>query len=87
MRRIGGIGQECTEIVCSKSQWVRVVDVFVIGPLMVWAGVKLARQRYRVAGASLAVLGVATVAFNARNYLDTRATQHDTLPIDTVITS
>ena len=72
MLRVGNIGQECREVVCAKSQWVRLADVFVIGPLMVWAGVKLARSRHPIAGGSLAVLGTATVVYNAKNYLDTR---------------
>jgi hypothetical protein len=50
-----------------KSQRVRVADVLLIGPLMAWGGSKLA-PRYPVAGGLLALLGVATVAYNARNY-------------------
>jgi hypothetical protein len=72
MLRVGAIGQECTEVVCAKSQWVRLVDVFVIGPLMVWGGVRLARSRHPIAGGSLATFGAATVIYNARNYFDTR---------------
>lgn len=69
---IQGIGQECVEIACTKSQWVRLVDVFVIGPLMLWGGYKLVMHKHRFAGVSLAAFGAATVGYNAKNYLDTR---------------
>ena len=51
----------------AKSQRVRVADVVLIGPLMVWGGSKLA-PRYPVAGGLLALFGVATVLYNAHNY-------------------
>jgi hypothetical protein len=50
-----------------KSQGIRVLDVFVIGPLMVWGGLKL-RREHAAGGALLALFGVATVLYNARNY-------------------
>lgn len=53
----------------SKTQWVRLVDVFALGPFMVWAGVELARTNRRHAGAWMAVFGVATIVYNGRNYL------------------
>lgn len=52
----------------SKAQWVRVLDVILIGPLMVWGGVALA-DRHRLAGGALVLFGVATVWYNGRNYL------------------
>jgi hypothetical protein len=54
-----------------KSQRVRVADVLLIGPIMAWGGAKLA-PRYPVAGGLLALLGVATVLYNGRNYLTVR---------------
>lgn len=51
----------------AKSQRVRIADVLLIGPLMAWGGAKLA-PRYPVAGGLLALFGVATVLYNARNY-------------------
>lgn len=74
MLTTGAIGQECTEVVCAKSQWVRAADVFVIGPVMVWGGTKLLRK-HPVAGGALAAFGVLTVIFNARNWLDTQRVQ------------
>lgn len=51
-----------------KAQWIRVADVVLVGPLMIWGGAALAR-RSSLAGAVLAALGVATIVFNGRNYL------------------
>ncbi len=51
-----------------KAQWIRIADVVLIGPLMIWGGAALAR-RSSLAGAALAGLGVATIVFNGRNWL------------------
>lgn len=47
-----------------KSQRVRLLDVVVIGPLMIWGGVKAGGW----GGAALAVFGMTTMFYNARNY-------------------
>lgn len=52
----------------AKAQGIRVLDVVVIGPLMMWGGWRL-RQDTPVAGAALAFFGLTTVLYNARNYL------------------
>ena len=52
----------------SKTQTIRLVDVFVLGPVMVW----LSTQKGPLptwARTFLLVPGVATVGYNARNYL------------------
>lgn len=54
-----------------KPQSVRLLDVFAIGPLMVWGGVQTSR-RSPVLGATLAVMGVLTVVYNGQNYLKAR---------------
>lgn len=54
-----------------KAQSVRLADVFFIGPLMFWAGVKLSRE-HAALGPVLAALGVGTVLYNGRNYLRIR---------------
>lgn len=54
-----------------KPQSVRLADVFIIGPLMVWGGMQL-REQYPGAGSLLALLGVATVLYNGDNYLKMR---------------
>lgn len=51
-----------------KTQTVRVADVFVIGPMMVWGGVALARTRHPIAGLILGAMGVGTVIFNGVNW-------------------
>lgn len=57
-----------------KTQEIRLADVFAIGPLMVWGGMKL-RDEYPMQGGALALLGVATVLYNGRNYLRLRRSQ------------
>lgn len=51
-----------------KTQTIRIFDVLLIGPLMVWAGEELAHDK-PIRGHGLALLGVATIFYNARNYL------------------
>jgi hypothetical protein len=51
-----------------KSQRVRLADVVLVGPLMIWGGVKAGG----LGGAALALFGIATVAYNARNYARVR---------------
>lgn len=50
-----------------KGQTVRAADVFVIGPVMVLGGVKLFRE-HPILGGTLVLLGISTVAYNARNW-------------------
>lgn len=58
-----------------KTQTIRLVDVFILGPAMVWAavtyGVKCERCRAAIR-AVLLVGGVATILFNGANYLRVR---------------
>ncbi len=54
-----------------KTQWIRLADVFIIGPLMVWGGYAL-RERNSKAGNTLMAMGAGTVAYNGRNYLRVR---------------
>lgn len=48
-----------------KGQNVRLLDVFVIGPLMIWGGLKVKEEPL---GSLLALAGVGTIIFNAVNY-------------------
>jgi len=50
-----------------KSQTVRLVDVFALGPFMVWAAAK-ATGLPPWARATLSLAGLATVLYNGRNY-------------------
>lgn len=51
-----------------KGQNVRLWDIFAIGPLMLYGGVRLTKEN-PILGPILAILGVTTVYYNARNYL------------------
>jgi hypothetical protein len=53
-----------------KSQGVRIVDVLVLGPFMVWAATR-PRALPGWARAALVVGGVATIVYNLQNYVDT----------------
>lgn len=52
-----------------KAQWVRVLDVVAIGPLMTYGGLHLRDAGEPGLGNVLAVLGVLTVLYNGRNLL------------------
>jgi hypothetical protein len=51
-----------------KGQGIRLVDVFVLGPFMIWVGVK-AEGIPTWAKYTMVASGVATIAFNGANYL------------------
>jgi hypothetical protein len=51
-----------------KSQRVRLLDIAVIGPLMIWGGVKAGGW----GGTVLALFGLTTMGYNARNYARVR---------------
>jgi hypothetical protein len=50
-----------------KAQTVRLADVFLIGPLMIWGGAKLLTT-YPWRGKVLLTAGAATVVYNGYNY-------------------
>lgn len=52
-----------------KAQYVRLLDVFLIGPLTFFAGRKLADEGNPVQGGLLMAIGTATVAYNGANYM------------------
>lgn len=54
-----------------KAQSIRLLDVLLIGPLMVWGGLVSARQN-PVPGFILAAMGVGTIAYNGHNWLHLR---------------
>lgn len=53
-----------------KSQAVRLVDVYALGPLMIYAATS--RDPTAFARQALAFMGASTVTYNARNYLRLR---------------
>lgn len=55
-----------------KAQPIRLLDVFVIGPLMIWGGYALHGSGRRIAGPALLLLGFSTNVYNANNYEQVR---------------
>lgn len=53
-----------------KSQAVRLIDVLVLGPFLIWAGHQ--RQLPSWGRDTLNAIGVLTITYNLRNYLETR---------------
>lgn len=51
-----------------KSQFIRLVDVFLIAPICVYAGVK-ATQLPNYIRTSLILIGMATFYYNGKNFL------------------
>lgn len=51
-----------------KAQWVRVLDVILIGPLMVAGGMSLTKKS-PFWGVLLGAMGIGTVLYNGRNWL------------------
>jgi len=60
-----------------KPQGVRLIDVFVLGPFMVWSAVELRRNSKPVSGYAMLLAGVATVLYNGHNYLEVEAGRRD----------
>lgn len=54
-----------------KSQWVRLLDVFVLGPFMIWYALLTAGEQDLPAGAALVLFisGVLTIVYNGFNWL------------------
>lgn len=65
-----------------KSQTVRLIDVFVLGPGMIYIG-SMASDLPAWARAFLLVTGGATIWYNGKNYLDNRESTVKTFPYDT----
>ena len=49
-----------------KSQIVRLLDVFLIGPVIIYGGAKSSLKWLKWA---LILIGIATILYNGRNYL------------------
>lgn len=59
----------------AKAQWVRLADVFVVGPLMVAGGLAMHRRGSPFWGILLSAFGVGTVVYNGRNWMRIEATR------------
>ena len=55
----------------SKSQNIRLLDVFFIGPFMMYIGYK-AKGISNLERYTLFALGVATIYYNGKNYIESR---------------
>ena len=46
-----------------KAQWIRLVDVFLLGPYLIWLGARLGRR-----APGLVLIGGATILYNGINW-------------------
>ena len=53
----------------TKSQWIRIIDIVVIGPLMIWLGWRYWHQHRNPAALLVVFFGATTITYNLRNYL------------------
>jgi hypothetical protein len=54
-----------------KSQMIRIIDVAILGPFMIYAGTKLPT---RIMQTAMIAAGVLTISYNLNNYLKNRIT-------------
>jgi len=59
---------DCAEV--AKSQRVRLLDVFVLGPFMLWYAFHTSR-RLPVASFVLVLIALGTILYNLKNYSET----------------
>lgn len=63
------------EEILYENQPIRLVDIFLLGPLMAWMGVETYREASkrekgkRTMGGAMAIMGLLTVVHNGRNYM------------------
>ena len=63
---------ETTAKECQKSQNIRLIDVFVIAPILVYGGIQYRKVLPNWLSISLVVIGGATFYYNAKNYIETK---------------
>lgn len=51
-----------------KTQWVRLIDVFLYGPFLIWVAMTMTSE-YFLVSAVLLVMGATTITYNLKNYL------------------
>jgi hypothetical protein len=59
-----------------KTQLIRLVDVFALGPFMIYAAQRA--QLTRTERNTLTIIGLLTIAYNLKNYLETREQESPT---------
>lgn len=57
---------------CQKSQNIRLIDVFVIAPILIYGGIQYRKFIPTWLSLSLVVIGGCTLYYNAKNYLETK---------------
>lgn len=56
----------------TKSQWIRLVDIFIIGPLMIILGYQQYTRTHQWLNILLIFFGATTITYNLRNYLSSK---------------
>jgi hypothetical protein len=54
----------------TKSQWIRILDIVVIGPLMIYMG--SLQDSQSISSALLIYFGATTIGYNLHNYMSQR---------------
>lgn len=57
----------------SKTQWVRLVDIFIYGPFLIFIGLHRTYTFSTAEKIFLMFFGASTVTYNLRNYLGSRS--------------
>jgi hypothetical protein len=55
-----------------KSQNIRLIDVYVIAPILIYGGIQYRKVLPTWLSISLVVIGGCTLYYNAKNYLETK---------------
>lgn len=55
-----------------KSQNIRLIDVYVIAPILIYGGIQYRKVLPKWLSLSLVVIGGCTLYYNAKNYLETK---------------
>ena len=55
-----------------KSQTIRLIDVYVIAPILIYGGIQYRKVLPKWLSISLIVIGGCTLYYNAKNYLETK---------------
>ena len=66
------------------TQQIRLLDIFGVGPLMIYAGMK-AEELPNWVRASLVLLGGTTIAYNGSNYLAVSESQKESRSLEELI--
>jgi hypothetical protein len=53
----------------SKTQFVRLLDVFIYGPLLIYIGFDKSNNLNEIIRIVLLLMGATTISYNARNFL------------------